>query len=126
MAVKAKLLTDFGEERELYVRLNNFDQLANHGVPAIARFRGYVSKEAFENGSRFVWEQLIEFDGDAPDEPWKAAYAALKAHNPTAEIEENLAKASDALEGAERDRATLIEHLKPLAKTIRSATGSKS
>ena len=78
MAIKASIETAFGETRDLYIRLNNFEQLANHGVPAIARFRGFVSKEAFEAGKSFVWEQLVEFEADAPTDPWAAAYAAIK------------------------------------------------
>ena len=79
MAVKKAIKTQYGDTRDLYVRLNNFEQLANHGVPAIARFRGFISKKAFEDGKHFVQEWLVEFPADAPDKPWKAAYDALLA-----------------------------------------------
>lgn len=96
MAVIAHLETEFGESRDLYVRLNNFEQLANHGVPAVARFRGYLSEEAFRGGRGFVWEMLVPFDADAPAEPWQLAYAALRAHDAAAPIAADIA-ALDAM-----------------------------
>lgn len=79
MAVLATVDTGFGESRELYIRLNNFEQLANHGVPAVARFRGFLSQAAFAEGAHFVIERLVEFTADAPEAPWPDAYLALKA-----------------------------------------------
>lgn len=107
MAFTVKLITDFGEERELYVRLNNFDQLANHGVPAIARFRGYVSKEAFEAGARFVWEKTLEIEADAPDAPWKLAYAALKAYDPATPVKQTIAQIEHVLKDGQRELSEL-------------------
>lgn len=66
-------------KREIYARLNNFEQLANHGVPVIARFRGYLSKAAAKSGAACVWEMLVQFEADAPSAPWKMAYEALRA-----------------------------------------------
>lgn len=77
MAFTAIVDTRFGETRELYIRLNNFEQLGNHGVPAIARFRGYYSQAAFDAGANFVEEWLVEFPADAPEQPWEMAYTAF-------------------------------------------------
>jgi len=78
MAVTVKGETDFGEERELYWRLNNFEQLANHGVKAVARFRAFASEEAFRSGKHFMAEKLIEFDVNTKKPVWSQAYAALR------------------------------------------------
>jgi hypothetical protein len=89
MALIARLETMHGEERELYVRLNNLDQLKNHpeGGGDLLRFRGYLSKEAFDRRCHFVWEQVIECEIDVAEPVWPQAYAALKAHDPTAAID---------------------------------------
>lgn len=79
MAVQVSMPMPWGETRSIYVRLNDFEQLANHDVPAIARFRGYVSKQAFEEGAAFVLERLVSFPANAPDNPWSLAYEALMA-----------------------------------------------
>jgi hypothetical protein len=112
MAIVAKVETRFGEERELYIRLNHFDQLANHGVPARAVFRGYASEEAFQNGAEFMFEQAVEFPADAPSAPWKAAYAALAKFDPAAPLADELATTErqaraigDYLEGLEPEVA---------------------
>jgi hypothetical protein len=78
MAISALLMTTFGEERTLYVRLNNAEP-SNHGVPTHALFRGYISKEAFDAGSGYVWEKAIEFMADVSLPLWPQAYAALVA-----------------------------------------------
>jgi hypothetical protein len=89
MALIARLETAHGEERELYIRLNNLDQLKNHpeGGGDRARFRGYLSKEAFDRRCHFVWEQVIECEIDVAEPVWPQAYAALKAHDPTVAID---------------------------------------
>jgi len=84
MAIKATLETSFGETRELYVRFNNFDTLSKH-APSVARFRGFLSKEAFTAGKHFVWEEVIEFMADLSDGAdgvARQAYAALRAQHP--------------------------------------------
>lgn len=78
MGLKATGETAYGEERELYWRLNNFEQLANHGVPAAARFRAFLSKDAFEAGKNFVTEKVIEFQADVSKPMWEQAYEALR------------------------------------------------
>jgi hypothetical protein len=78
MAVKVTSETSFGETRELYVRLNNVET-SNHGVKTFALFRGFLSKEAFENGKSYVWERSVEFDADVSKPLWKQAYDALAA-----------------------------------------------
>lgn len=71
-----------------YWRFNNWEQLANrqpdgsYSVPAVARFRGYVSGEAFTDGLNFVEgaDVVVEFTPAAISGNMVAqAYAALKA-----------------------------------------------
>lgn len=107
MAVIATIETEYGLTQALYVRLNNFEQLANHGVPAVARFRGFASEEAFEEGKSFLWERLVEFEADAPTDPWALAYTALKATDRTPEtmaaVEEAFANREALIEAAGED-----------------------
>lgn len=77
MAIQATVNTEFGEERILYIRLNNIEA-SNHGVPCSVKFRGFLSKEAFDNGNRFLWEKDIEFLADVNLPLWAQAYEALK------------------------------------------------
>lgn len=79
MALLATVETTYGESRELYIRLNNFEQLANHGVPVVARFRGYADQEAYNDGKPYIYEQVVEFAADAPAAPWPLAYGMLAA-----------------------------------------------
>lgn len=76
MAIKATVTTPHGEERELYIRLNNVES-SNHGVASHALFRGFLSKEAFESGAHFLWEREVEFRADVSLPLWPQAYAAL-------------------------------------------------
>jgi hypothetical protein len=100
MGVIATLETTYAERREMYVRLNNIEQLSNHGIMAVARFRGFASKDAFEAGKPFIFEILIEFEADITKTIWKQAYAALKAHDPVTPLNEAIAKANAALADA--------------------------
>lgn len=76
MAIKAIVPTQFGEDREVYIRLNNVEA-SNHGAMSLALFRGFLSKEAFQSGAHYVWEQWIEFTPDVSQPLWEQAYAAL-------------------------------------------------
>lgn len=78
MAIKAIVETVHGEDRELYIRLNNVEA-SNHGVEATAKFRGYISREKFEDGANYLWEQDIEFVADVAQPLWWQAYQALKS-----------------------------------------------
>lgn len=81
MAIITKLTTDQGDVRPVYIRLNSFDQVANHAVPAIARFRAFASRDAFEAGASFLWERLVSFTAnhqDAAPSLWTQAYTALQ------------------------------------------------
>jgi hypothetical protein len=78
MAVKATLPTSFGEDRDLYIRLNNLEDAQNHGRPPPARYRGYLSEAAYRSGASFVWEDVIGFDADVSQPLWDQAYSALK------------------------------------------------
>ena len=76
MAISATVTTMFGEDREVYIRLNNVEA-SNHGVKAIATFRGFLSADAFSAGAHFVWGTEVEFDCDVSQPIWPQAYAAL-------------------------------------------------
>lgn len=76
MAIKAEITTSFGETRECYIRLNSME-VSNHGVPARALFRGFLTQEAFEGGANYVWEKDIEFEADLTTPLWAQAYAQL-------------------------------------------------
>ena len=78
MAIKAIVETVHGEERELYIRLNDIEA-SNHGVRSIAKFRGFISQEKFEAGANYLWEQDIEFVADVTQPLWGQAYQALKS-----------------------------------------------
>jgi hypothetical protein len=89
MAYIAETTTEYGESRTLYIRLNNVE-VSNHGVAALATFRGFASAEAFEAGARFMQEWTVEFLADVSLPIWPQAYAALKA-------EEGMADGDDTL-----------------------------
>lgn len=76
MAIKATVTTLFGEEREVYIRLNNVEA-SNHGWASNALFRGFLSKEAFQAGAHYVWQKEIQFAPDVSQPIWQQAYAAL-------------------------------------------------
>lgn len=76
MAIKATITTQFGEDREVYIRLNNVEA-SNHGSPAQALFRGFLSQEAFESGAHYVWEGSVKFVADVSQPLWPQAYGAL-------------------------------------------------
>lgn len=78
MAIKANAETMFGENRDLYIRLNNAE-VCNHGVPSVALFRGFASEEAYRGGKPFMWERTVEFTADVNESVWSQAYSALKA-----------------------------------------------
>lgn len=78
MAISATVTTNFGEDRDVYIRLNNIEA-NNHGVPAQALFRGFLSQPAFESGAHYVWEGSVEFTPDVSQPLWPQAYAALVA-----------------------------------------------
>lgn len=87
MAVKAKVMTTFGEERQVYIRLNSIEA-SNHGQPAHALFRGFLSKEAFETKAHYVWECEIAFKADVAAPLWQQAYAALKSRDDMGTMED--------------------------------------
>lgn len=78
MAIQATVTTQFGEDRKVYIRLNNIEA-SNHGFPATALFRAFLSREAFEAGAHYVWEKQVEFSPDVSKPIWPQAYAALCA-----------------------------------------------
>ena len=76
MAVMATVKTQFGEDRAVYIRLNNIEA-SNHGFPATALFRAYISKEAFAAGAQYVWEHQVTWNADVSQPLWSQAYLAL-------------------------------------------------
>ena len=77
MAIQATVSTVYGEDKTLYIRLNNVEA-SNHGQPATAKFRGFLSKEAFEAGAHYLWEQDVWFVADVTQPLWEQAYSELK------------------------------------------------
>lgn len=77
MALQARLETIFGEERELYVRINNVEA-SNHGNLATALARGYLNEQAFLERKAFVWERPFAFAANVSEPLWLQAYAALR------------------------------------------------
>lgn len=77
MAIQATVKTQYGEDRDLYIRLNNVEA-SNHGVMASALFRGFLSQTAFEGGANYMWEQSVEFVADVTKPLWEQAYSELK------------------------------------------------
>lgn len=78
MAIQATVTTEYGESRRLYIRVNNIET-SNHGVPSNVKFRGFLSREAFDTGARSVWEADMEFMADIAVPLWPQAYEALKS-----------------------------------------------
>ena len=78
MAIIATVKTSLGEDRELYIRLNNIEA-SNHGEMSSAKFRGFLSKEAYQAGANYAWEQDVEFMADVSQSLWGQAYQALKS-----------------------------------------------
>ncbi|ALN97537.1 hypothetical protein [Aeromonas sp. ARM81] len=89
MAVNAMVMTKFGEERELYIRVNNIES-SNHGVESNALFRGYISQEAFQGGAHYVWENNVSFIADVTIPLWDQAYGELKRSMPDVEFIDSL------------------------------------
>lgn len=81
MAIVTKVETSFGEERELYVRLNNVSA-SNHGVEGLALFRGFLNKEAYQNNKHFLYEEAINFKVDVSLPIWEQAYSEIKLKYP--------------------------------------------
>lgn len=77
MAIKTIVKTQYGEDREMYIRLNNVES-SNHGAVTYALFRGFLSRSAFEEGAHYMWEQSVEFVADVSQPLWEQGYAALK------------------------------------------------
>lgn len=77
MAIQATVATEYGEDRSLYIRLNNLES-SNHGVASKAKFRGFLSQETFADGKHYLWERDIEFVADVSLPLWPQAYEVLK------------------------------------------------
>lgn len=108
MAILARVETHHGEERELYIRLDHFERLNNHGAPALAVFRGYISKEAFDARAAFVWELGIELEANAPEKPWELAYSELQKMTPVPQLEAVAAAQADLIHAEQALR--IIDH----------------
>ena len=80
MATIQTVQTFYGEDRELYIRLNNIE-VSNHGVVSFAKFRGFVSRETYLSGGKYLWEQDIQFNADVSQPLWPQAYEKLISDN---------------------------------------------
>lgn len=74
-----------GEERDAYVRLNNFEELSKDR--AVVRFRAFPSEKVLEqhlageiSGNIIVEEWIVDFVPNPAENLWVQAYAALEAH----------------------------------------------
>ncbi len=76
MAILSTVKTDFGFDKKLYIRLNNLE-VSKHGG-AIALFRGFDSKEAFESGAKFMFEKEVNFSPDVNGVLFQQAYSEIK------------------------------------------------
>lgn len=81
MAILTKVTTIHGEEKELYIRVNNVE-VNNHGIKACALVRGFLSKDAFDNRMHFLHEERVEFDADLTKPLWEQVYDELKRKYP--------------------------------------------
>lgn len=77
MAISAFINTSFGERRMCYIRINNIEA-SNHGAPATALLRAFLSREAFDSGAHYVMEKNIEFVADVSRPLWIQAYEHAK------------------------------------------------
>lgn len=77
MAIISKVPTKYGEEKELYIRVNSVEA-SNHGKLATALVRGFLNKKAFKEGAHFLWEKEVEFKADVSKSIWNQAYKVLK------------------------------------------------
>lgn len=98
-----------GLDTPLYWRLNNVEQFGNREpdgsrIPAIVRFRAYVSEAAFRDGKNFLEEELVEFiPSSASADLASEAYAAFKAMDPSQQTGEELEDVQANIERAKRD-----------------------
>lgn len=77
MAILTKVLTEFGEEKELYLRINSAE-LSNHGVESTALVRGYLSEQAFKDDLRCMYEDIVTCNVDVSRNVWEQFYSELK------------------------------------------------
>lgn len=65
MAIQATVMTKYGEERELYIRINHAPSVTYDGVtPVSVLLRGYVGD--FEPGKQYMWSSDEIFDDQLP------------------------------------------------------------
>lgn len=80
MGLRARVLTIFNEERDVYIRINSIF-LNNHGAPSTATFRGYLTDNPVAENAPMVWELTVSImDLDVTQNVWAQAYDALKSH----------------------------------------------
>jgi hypothetical protein len=77
MAILATVKTIHGEERSLYLRVNN-TEVGNHGAMSHALVRGFLSEEAFNTGKHYIHEETVEFLADVSRPLWEQVYDQLK------------------------------------------------
>ncbi len=120
MALIIGLESKHGLNAPLYWRLNNFEQFANREpdgsrIPAIVRFRAYVSEEAFRAGKGFLDEMLISFESSSVNADLATeAYAALIALDPSKETGAAVEEAKEAVKTAKRVEAEAVAAAKEI------------
>lgn len=81
MAISARIETNTGETKELYLRVITVDA-NNHGALSSALVRGFISQEAFDDGKHFAHEESFEFNVDVSTSLWEQVYSHLKSKYP--------------------------------------------
>lgn len=125
MALMIQLDSKHGLDQPLYWRLNNFEQFSNREpdgrrLPAVARFRGFLSEDAFRAGKHFLDERLVEFTpSSASADMASEAYEALKAADHTPDAALTVEALTEALEAAKRELAPLEAALAPAKAAVK-------
>ncbi len=84
MAIRGTLVTKFGEERECYIRINNVENAANHGISWQPRLRAYLVDFTIEASPPYVWASIeagleieCEVDLTIPKSSWDQMYEQI-------------------------------------------------
>lgn len=73
MAIIATIDTNFGETRDLYVRINQA-HVSNNGQASTADLLGYISEDAYRRGASPVYESTVRIIIDVTKPSWPQYY----------------------------------------------------
>ncbi len=76
MAIIATVKTMYGEDRELYIRINHAE-INNHNVNSEFTFRGYLVEVDYSE-AKYIYEHIINMIVDVTGNIWQQAYEKLK------------------------------------------------